>query len=823
MDTLLRDIRFALKVLWKEKTFSATILATLALCIGANAAIFSVVRTVLLEPLPYHDPGRLVTVYNAYPAAGAARGSTSSTDFFYRREGVAAFAEVASYQGAGFTVGQPGSTERVQGLRVTPSFFPLLGVTARLGRTFTEDEMNPGSHRKVVLTEAYWREHFGGDAGAVGRTLRVDGEAYEVVGVLPGGFQLPTRAGARIYVPVSFTPEQRTPANWHNNNYSMIARLRPGATLAQATAQLAAVDDALKDAWPYPNGRQVLDDAGYHSVAVPMQADLVRDVRPTLLLLWAGVGFVLLIGCVNIANLMLARGQARSGEVATRLALGARRATVARQVLTEALALGVMGAAAGAALGWGGLHLLQTLGVDRLPRGTQVSMDDTVLIFTLALGVVAGAVFGAIPVAQAFRGDLGAVFRAGGRTGTASRRAVLLRNGLVTSQVALAFLLLIGSGLMLESFREALAVDPGFDPTHVFTGTVALPESRYPDADARRRTLDEILRRVREIPGIRTASVTTMLPFSGGGSSSVIIPESYVPSPGESVLSPYNTRVGADYFETLGIDLMEGRTFRRSDGPDAPQVIILDEWLARRYWPDGGAVGSRMAMGSASGEGVPEEDLWTIVGVVKTIKQNDLTAPLSEHVGAYYRPVRQLPAGTVTLVARTVSEPAVVTDAVRRAVTRVDPDLPLFGVETMERRVDDSLASRRIPLVLLGVFAGVALFLAVVGIYGALAYAVAQRTREIGIRMAMGSAPRDVFGRVVAEGFRVTAVGLVLGVVAALLATRLIRSLLFAVEPTDPWVLGAVTAVLALVGLVACLVPARRATAVDPVRALTGV
>jgi predicted permease len=824
MDDLLRDVRLAIKLLWKEKTFSATVLLTLAVCIAANVAIFSLIHTVLLEPLPYRDSGRLVTVYNSYPGAGAVRSGDGTVDFVQRREHVPAFQEVALFQGTGSTVGEAASTERVSSMRVTPSFFPLLGVEAELGRTFTEEEMEPGRAAEVVLTDAYWREHFGGARDAVGRDLRVDGRPYRIVGVLPPSFRLPTNDNVRFFMPISIGPEERDMQNWHNNNFSMMARLAPGATIAQAVAQNQILNDRLIDQWPAPNARQLSHDVGYHTVVVNAQDDLVRDIAPVLYMLWAGVGLVLLIGCVNIANLMLARAQTRVADVATRLALGAPRRRIARQVLTEAVIMGVVGGAVGVGLGALGLQGLMALGAADLPRGAEIGIDGTVLGFTLLLALAAGLAFGSIPMVQLMRGDLAPVFRTEGRSGTASRRAVLVRNGLVTSQVALAFVLLIGAGLMLVSFREALSVNPGFDRKGLLTAFVSLPSAKYPDPDARRRFTDEFVSQVKAIPGVQAAAVASQLPFTGNSSNSVIFPEGYVPASGESLLSPRRSEVGPGYFDALGIKLLAGRTFRESDGPDVPNVLIIDQWLADRYWPNRSPLGARMAFNIAPGQdSTPEDNLATVVGVVAMTKDNDLTAPPGEHVGAYYFSARQRVPGFLNLVVRAAGDPAGLTPAIRQVLGRIDPELPLYGVETMQARIDQSLRSRKVPLVLLGVFAAVALFLAVVGIYGALAYSVAQRTREIGIRMALGSAPQDVFRSVVAQGLRVTGLGLLVGAGASLLLTRFVQSLLFHVQPADPRVMVAVAAVLGLVGLVACLLPARRATAVDPVSALSAV
>ena len=803
MDSLTRDVRHTLRLLLRERTFSGTVLLTLAICIGANVAIFSVIYRVLLAPLPYESPDRIVTVLNRYPGAGASGGSSGAVDFAQRREHVQAFSEVALYQGWGSTVGEPGSTERVSTLRVTPSLFPLLGVEAAVGRTFAEEEMEEGNHRKVLLTHAFW-------------------QAYVVVGVLPRDFVLPAPTPARIVLPIPFDEEAFSIQRWHSNNFQMLARLAPGFSVEQAVAQNQALNDALIEQWPIPNARQLLEDAGFHTTVVPTQEHMVRDVRAALYMLWAGVAFVLLIGCVNIANLILARAQTRVGELATRLALGARRSEVARQVLTESVVMGLAGGILGIGVGALGLRMLLRLGASELPRGAEITLGAPVFGFALVLAGLAGALFGAIPLIQILRSDLTPAFRNESRTGTSNRRAVLLRNGLVTAQVALAFVMLIGAGLMFTSLRQALHVDPGFDPEGVLTGFVSLPESRYQDAEARRQFWDELLAGVRATPGIRQAALTSQLPFSGNNSNSVITPEGYVPPPGESLLSPYQNTVSPGYFDAMGIEVVEGRPILPSDGPGDLRVIVVDEWLANRYWPDGDAVGQRMIYGAIPGmDDIPDEAFHTIVGVVRTVKQHDLTQPDGEHMDAYYFALAQRPLAFGTLVTRAAAgDAAGLTGDVRAVLGRLDAELPFFGVATMQDRIDESLVQRRVPLILLSVFAAVALFLAMVGIYGALAYSVNQRRREIGIRMAMGSAPGQVFRTVVGQGLQVTALGLVTGALAAVLLTRLIRTLLFGVGAADPAVMLSVAGILGVVGLAACVVPARRATTVDPVDAL---
>ncbi|HSG82697.1 MAG TPA: ABC transporter permease [Gemmatimonadota bacterium] len=820
MTTLIQDLNFGVKLLLKEKALSLTVLLTLAVCIGANVAIFSVVNRVMLDPLPFSQPDRLVRVFNSYPNAGAERASNSGPDFFFRRERVPAFEEVAVYQNWAHTVGEPGSPEQVRSMRVTASFFPILGVQPLVGRTFSEDEMAEGSERVTVLDYGFWQERYGGDPSILGQSLRINGRLYTIIGVLPEGFNFLGQRESRFYVPIPFVPEERTTERLHNNSYEMIARLAPGATIDQASEQIKTLDAALIEEWPLPNAKQLLEDAGYHVRIIDLQDDLLRDIRPTFILLWGGVAFVLLIGCLNIANLMLARSHVRMRELATRLAIGADRARLGRQLLTEAVLTAVIGGILGLTAGAGGLRLLETLGVEDLPRGAQVGIDGTVVLFTLIIAVGAGILFGLIPLVHVFKSDLNSVFRSEGRTGSASRGAVMLRSALVTGQVAIAFILLIGAGLMFASLRAVLNEDPGFEPTSVITGYVSLPDSRYPESTDRSQFTDEMLREVRALPGVMSAGVTSAVPFGGSFSSSVILPEGYVPSPGESILSPFSTIAGPGYFETMRIPLVEGRYFDDRDAEGTGNVIIIDEWLARRYFPNDSPLGRRMLWGTVPGaeDANDEENLWTIIGVVGQIKHNDLST--TEHVGAYYFSYRQRPPGSMVVVARTAIEPTSLTSPIRQAVSQIDPDLPFFYPQTMQERVEESLVARRTPMLLLMIFAAVALFLAAIGIYGVLAYAVTQRTRELGIRMALGGAPQQVFGLVLTQGTKVVGLGLVIGFALSLLMGRLIRALLFGVQPTEPVVLLGVAAILAAVGIGASLLPARRATRIDPVVAL---
>jgi putative ABC transport system permease protein len=819
---MLRDIRLAIRQFRREKAFTFTVLVTLAVCVGANAAIFSVVHTVLLSPLPYPDADRLVVLMNSYPGAGSLRGSTGATDYFMRRGKVQAFEELAQYQSWGHTVGEAGSTVRVRSMRVTPSFFPLLGVRPMIGRTFRDDEMDPGNEHVAVLSYDYWQEQFTGDPAILERDLRVDGSPYHIVGVLPRGFRVPQNDQPRFYVPIPVPLDARGIDNWHSNNYQMLAKLRPGVSVQQAKAENDAFNGSLIAEWPVPNGPQLLKDVGYEMLIVPAHEDLVRDVRPTLYLLWGGVAFVLLIGCVNIANLILARSHVRIRETATRLALGARRARLARELVTQSFVLAASGGLLGVGVGFVCIRLLATVGVAELPRGAEIRMDPTVLLFTLGLTALAGLVFGVIPSLQLARADLRAVLNTESRGSTGDRRTLWVRTSLVTAQVALAFVLLAGAGLMLASFRSAMSVEPGFQADRVLTARLSLPASAYPNGEARTQFVEGLLGELRTEPGIRNVGFTTQVPFTGSNSSSVIFPEGYSPPPGESLLSPFQTWVAGDYFEAMGIPLLEGRTFEPADGAGDRRVIILDEWLANRYFGSTDPIGKRMISGSAPGADVDESNIFTVVGVVGTIRQNDLTASPGDQVGAYYFPYRQNPSSFVSIIAKSAGDPLALTARLRERVTQRDAELPVFDVATMRSRVDASLTNRRSSMFLFLTFAAVALFLAVIGLYGVLAYAVAQRRREMGIRLAVGSSTGGIFMIVLRHGAMVTGIGLLAGATGAALMGGLMRSLLYDVQPLDPVVLGSVAFILGIVAMIACAVPALQATRLDPVRTLTG-
>ena len=818
MHLPLHDTRLALRLLWKDKAFSLATVLTLTICIGANTALFSIVYSVLLRPLPVPESGRLVLLYNSYPRAGAERGASGVPDYYDRLKGVPAIETLALFNTRNRSTGETGRPERVLGMGVTPSFFRVAGVKAEVGRTFSEDEGEVGHEDRVVLSHQFWQERYSGDPRVVGRQLRVDGRPFTIVGIMPKEFQF-IDADVRLWTPLAFTPEQRSDDNRHNNSWASIGRLRPGATIGQAQAQVDAVNAA--DLERFPTFKPLLVNAGFHTVVVPLQDDLVRTVKATLYLLWGGTLFVLLIGCVNVINLALVRARVRLRDLATRFALGAGRWRVARQLLTESLLLTLVSALAGLLLGWAALRLLGTMNLEQIPRAGEIRLDVVAVAFTIGLAAVLGIAIGAFPLATALHVNLSSVFHEGGRTGSGGRGARLLRRALVVTQVAIAFMLLLGAGLLTASFRRILSIDPGFDPRQVLTASVSLPASRYPQ-DKLAPFSVESLRRIRALPGVMHAGATSSIPFGDDRSDSVIFAEGYQMQPGESVISPTRVEATPGYFEAMRIPLRRGRFFDDRDTKDARHVVVVDERLARKFWPGRDPIGRRMYRPGDMNDLLATNDKtdWLyVVGVAGEIKQDDLVTS-RESVGTYYFPVEQAPIRTMTFAVRTATDAPTMANWIRREITAVDPELPVFSTKTMEERTRESLVTRRWPVLLSMGFGIVALLLSAVGIYGVLAYLVTQRTKEIGIRMAIGGTPRSIFDLVVKEGVALVGAGFVFGAAGSFAIRRSIESQLYGVRPTDPRVLALVTLVLGVVALVACSIPARRATRIDPVVAL---
>ena len=818
MESLFRDLRYGARLLWKDKGFTLTALLTLALCIGANTTVFTVVNSVLLRPLPVAESDRILLLYNSYPKAGVVRAVTSAGDYYDRLRELTVFEEQALYQlYQGVAVGERGSVEQLLATGATPSLFHLLRARPLLGRTFTEEEGEVGAEKKVVLSYALWQRQ-GADPKIVGKDLRLGGEPYAVVGVMPRDFFF-LEPAVMLWRPLAFTPEQKTVH--HSNAWEMVARLKPGATRQQAQAQVDTLNAANLER--FPEMKTILINAGFHTRVVGLQEEVVRDVKDTLFLLWGGAFFVLLIGAVNVANLTLARSGARFRELATRLALGATRRHVACQLLAESVLLTVSAAFLGLLLGWAGVRALSGLGLDSVPRHSEIALDGGVVAFILLMSLLVGLGVGIMPVAHALHADPSAVLHGEGRTGSRGRTARVWRKGLVAAQLGFALVLLMGAGLLLASFRQVLAVRPGFDPSRLVTGSLSLPQTRYREAAAQRSFTSQALERIRALPGVAAAGAVDSLPFSGVHSDSVILAEGYQMRPGESLVSPSQAVVTPRYFEAMRIPLIEGRFFDEHDGADAPPAVIVDERLARRFWPDKSPIGQRIWR-PKSAEALAHPDAtnterFTVMGVVGSVKVRALV-DLDERVGAYYFPFAQSPGSYLNLVVRASGEPARLTAAIRSAITDLDPELPFHDVRTMDERIQGTLVSRRTPVLLSVGFGLIALLLATVGLYGVLAYLVSQRTQEIGIRMALGSPASGIFRLVARESLAILGGGFALGLLGALLLAHSIRSLLYEVKPLDPALLASACAALGLVAIAASTVPAWRATRVNPVVAL---
>ena len=819
---MLNDLRVSLRLLWKDKAFTSTAALTLAVCIGANAALFSVVRGVLLKPLALPDPDRVVLAGNVYPGAGVHDPIGASVpDYFDRRRDVTAFAEQALFKRDDRSVDQGGVATRVEAMTVTPSFFRVAGIKPQLGRTFTEQEGEIGHELVVVLSDGFWRTQFGGDRNAVGRDLRIDGKPHTVIGVMPPRFQ-PTDEERAMWTPMTFTAKQKSDEERHSNNAIYLARLKPGASVQQAQAQIDALNAANLER--FPQFKQILINAGFRTVVIPLQEQMVEDIRPVLYLMWGGALFVLLIGCVNVANLVLVRARVRLKELATRLALGAGTWRVARQIAIEHVMLALASAVVGIGIGFAALRAMSAINLDELPRARDISLDAVVVAYTVTVAAAIGLALGLIPVAATSGANVLTVLREEGRSATVGRGAQSLRRVLVVAQVACAFVLLIGAGLLFATFRRALAVDPGFTASGVLTAAVSLPDTRYPDDDARRRFIDEALRRLRALPGAASVGLADSVPFGNSASMSAILAEGYQPRKGESLLAPSSLKVSPGYFETMRAKLLAGRFFTDRDGKGSPRVIIVDDRLARRFWPNQSPIGRRMYRpGDDTSDPTvitAKTEFFTVVGVVAEMKQRSLTDG-DKAVGAYYFPLAQELQNGLTFTVRSSGDPTSLSGALRREIAAIDAQLPVFDMQPMSHWIERSLADRRAPALLSIAFGVVALFLSAIGIYGVLAYLVTQRTKEIGIRVALGSSASAVFRLVLREGVLLVGIGLLLGGIGSFLLRRTLESLLFGVSASDPAILLLVSGGLAAVALAACCVPARRATRIDPVVALT--
>ncbi len=803
MRTLWQDLRYGARALLKKPGFALMAVITLALGIGANTAIFTVVNAALLRGLPYREPDRLVHLWELTPQKEFPRREASYPDFLDWRQSQS-FEAMAAYTGGGFTMTGRGAPERIQGARGSADFFKALGVEPIIGRAFQPGEDTPGAANVVLLSYGLWQRRFGGDSAIVGQSLTLNDTPYTVIGVLPPNFQFAPRGGAEMWAP--YTPSETQLSRRYMHGTNVIGRLKPGVSIEQGTAEMRVIGERIV-------AQHAESHTGTGIQLVPLHEEIVGGVRPILLALLCAVGFVMLIVCANVASLTLVRAAGRAPEIAIRMALGASRGRVARQLLTESILLAVIGGLAGFLLArWGIDALISAIPETRLsamPYLRGLSLDGSILAFTAGLSLFTGIVFGLAPAFQASRSELSESLKTGGKSPGIARQR--LRNGLVVTEIALALVLLVGAGLMTKSLLRLMAVDPGFRTENLFMITVALPSAKYAEDSKVTAFHQQLLARLEALPGAQGAATVGVLPLVGGNTTRFIVEGEPIPPPGQQTEA--NLRdVSSSYFRTMGIPLINGRHFSERDNAAAPGVLIVNQTLARRVFPNGPAVGRRMIF--TADNRTPFE----IVGVVGDEKVNGLDARTTPVV---YYPFLQSPSRFTNLVIR-APEAAGLAAAIRKEGLALEPELTFFGGLTMERLMENLPATfaRRYPAFLIGIFAVIALTLAAVGIYGVISYSVGQRTREIGVRMALGAHRRDVLKLVLKQGMTLAATGVAIGLVAAFGLTRLMTGLLFGVDPTDPGTFAGIVALLLLVALLSCYIPARRATKIDPMVAL---
>jgi len=818
---LWQDVRYGVRNLLRTPGFTTVTILTLALGIGANTAIFSVVDAVLFRALPYRDAGRLVWATNFVPRQGQ---NLVFTDVYtgwrtqnHSFENIAAYSDLAE-----FTLTGAGSPERLRGAKATASFLNVLGVAPQLGRNFLPAEDRPAGPQAVLLSDAVWRSNFGADPKVVGRVIALDDTPYTVIGVLPRDFEFLDNSPADVLVPFQLADSSFEISNGKMMGriepLSVVARLRPGATLAGTVSELNAINKRVAEGLPANLRRLLGDMTGQGQAQVFLLHDHeIGNVRPALLVLLGAVGFVLLIACANVANLQLARAAAREKEVAIRGALGAGRWRLARLLLTESSAVALVGGVAGLLLAAWVIRLIRRFAPSNIPHLQSAGLDTRVLMFTLGVSLVTGILFGLAPVLAAFRVSLNNTLKESGPqsgSGAGTRRA---QRALMVTEIALSFVLFIGAGLLVKSFHQLTAIQPGFDPHGVLTARVALPLDQYRSVDQQRSFFQQLVERLQALPGVAAAGATASIPLRGNVMLSTIQIEGQPPTDFsvENVPTARVNSVTPGYFAALRVPLIEGRFLNERDGANAPNSVVVNQAFVRRYFEKEDPIGKRFSSGLVPRTGGPKT--WTIVGVIGDTKQRGLASEIMPEVTAS---ALQWPLFTMTVVLRTSVEPLSLVSAVRKQVSDLDKNLPVFGVQTMDDMLSAEVASQRFNAGALAGFAGLAVLLAAVGIYGVMAYAVSQRTREMGLRIALGAGPGNVLRMILGQGLRLAVIGVGLGLAASFGLTRLMSGLLFGVKPSDPETFIFVTSVLLAVAAVACWIPARRATHVDPVVAL---
>jgi putative ABC transport system permease protein len=806
MQTLLQDIRYAIRTMASNRAFTAVAVLVLALGIAANAVIFSVVNAVLLRALPFPDADRIVMVFES-DLQRHTEDAIAAANFVDWRDQNQVFESIATYREENFNLTGADRPERVSGVISTAGLFPALAVKPILGRVFQTDDENHGSGRVAVISRSLWERRFGADANILGQKLIANGEPLTVIGVMPGEFTFPEQA--ELWIPPKqvvpehvLRPNINMATNRDSNYLSAVARVKPGISLAQAKADMDSV--AARMAEQNPN-----NNMGRGAKLVPLREHEVGDIRATLLVLFGAVGFVLLIACANVANLLLARATTRQKEIAIRTALGASRSRLIRQLLTESVVLSIAGGGLGLLVAMWGIHSTVAILPASVYGAKDIGIDGMVLAFVLVVSLTTGLVFGLVPAMQATKSDLNESLKEGGRGGTAGARRNRARGLLVVSEIALSLVLLIGAGLMIRSFIRLEQVNPGFNARNVLTMRLSLPSAQYSDVRKRASFFQQVIERIQSMPGVQSAAAISRLPLTPGNSGRGLTIEGFQnDASGNGPNADYRV-ISPDYFKTMGISLIKGRVFTDRDNTEASDAAIINKTMAGRYWPGEDPLGKRMR--------IDNDPTMQVVGVVEDVKHFGLD---SQARPEFYVPYEKDPWPFMTVVVRGSSDPKSLAGAMRSEVWAVDGDLPVPDIKTIEQLLSDSVARRRFNMLLLAVFGGVALVLAAVGIYGVMSYSVTQRSHEIGIRMALGAKQSDVLKLVVGQGMTLALIGVGIGLAAAFALTRVMTSLLFAVGATDPLTFVVISVVLTGVALGACFVPARRATRVDPMIAL---
>ena len=809
----LTDLRHAFRLLWKSKGITATTLLTLGLGIGATTAIFSTVYSLMLKPLPYQEPERIVELYSSAVKAGLNRMPANVPFYLDYSANATSYERLALWTFFYGMVGEKDSVVRLPGIRTTAEIFDILRIQPMIGSFFTKEQNRQGADKVIVLTQSYWQTQYQESPEVLGKEVRIDDEAYKVIGVAPRVLEA-FDARMKFVVPLSWPSAAENPQGRYGVGIQLFGRLKPGVTARQADAEAKTLEKRYVDAGPAPL-KAFVERSGMTMNVGGVQEQRVQPVRPTLLMLQGGVAFVLLIGCFNVANLLLVRSNARQSELAIRSALGAGRGTIARQFMLESLLLTSLGAALGLGVAWGALRVTNFYLARMLPQSLPASLDWRVLGFAVALAVVIGLLIGLIPVFHLLRTNLAEVIQSSSRSASSSRGVRALSGVLVVAQVAVALMLLTGAGLLIQSFAQALRVDTGLEPTKVVTARIALTREHRASDDAANKIRERLFQAMREIPGVTSVALSFSTPFQGGVGINAFTLENDTLPPGSPQPGAFRVTVTPGYLQTLGLKLVEGRFYEEADLAPGRRLFVVDQSFARKFFPNGSAVGGKFAFG---GRPAKPEDWPTIIGVVKDVPHNGVEEksgnPFIYQLFQGGRP------GGLTLFLRTDRPASDVVSALRDKVRAIDPALPLFDAGGLQEAVDSSFDNRRAVMLLLAAFAGLALFLSALGIYGVLAYDVSQRTREIGVRSAIGASRGQIAGLILRQGLWKGGIGVVLGLIGAALLSRSMTTLLFNVQPTDPAVYAAVSFVLIAVALLASYLPARRASRIDPLIAL---